>query len=326
MSTRTVWEQFQNGGLAAVDPRQATTAAERHYLSVLAASDRAWKPAAEWACDAARLQPGSLLLREAADYLERRAGGQRDVPYAAGDTADGPAAFDAFVNGGGNIPLYEAVSTALRDAHRRQADGLGRPIKLLDIGVGNGRALLPALSDAVGDIHVIEPSAGMLQEFVGALRDQGLTATVQAATAQDALSTTRDRWDAVEATFSLHSIPPKDRVETFARLRGRCRKLLVVEFDVKEFDHDLAPDRVLAFQESFEKGLAEYAPGERDLIARGFLMPVYFGYFDPGAERVTHEHGLRTWVAQLQQAGFEHVRCHLLYRYWWAPAYLIEAS
>ncbi len=326
MSTRELWEQFQRGGLQACDPRQASTAGERHYLSVLAASEHAWRPAAEWACDAARLQPDSLLLREAADYLERRAGGQRDVPYAAGDTADGPAAFDAFVNGGGNVPLYQAVSSALTAAHRRQADALGHPIRLLDIGVGNGRALLPALSDAVGEIHVIEPSDGMLREFVAALTTRGLTPTVQAATAQDALANTRDRWDVVEATFSLHSIPPKDRIETLARLRGRCKKLLVVEFDVREFEHDLAPERVLAFQEGFERGLAEYAPGERDLIARGFLMPVYFGYFDPGAERVTHEHGLRTWVGQLQRAGFEHVRCHLLYRYWWAPTYLIEAS
>lgn len=326
MSTSTLWEQFQHGGLEAVNARQATTAGERHYLSVLAASERAWKSAAEWACEAAQLQPGSLLLREAAEYLQRRAEGQRDVPYAAGDTADGPAAFDAFVNGGGNIPLYEAVSAALKDAHRRQADALGRPIRLLDIGVGNGRALLPALGDAVGEIHVIEPAAGMVQEFVASLAARGLTPTVHAATAQAALADTREKWDTVEATFSLHSIPPKDRVETFARLRGRCKQLLVVEFDVREFDHDLSPERVLAFQENFEKGLAEYAPGERDLIARGFLMPVYFGYFDPGAERVTHEHGLHTWVAQLQQAGFEHVRCHLLYRYWWAPAYLIEAS
>ena len=78
MSTSTLWEQFQHGGLEAVNARQATTAGERHYLSVLAASERAWKSAAEWACEAAQLQPGSLLLREAAEYLQRRAEGQRD--------------------------------------------------------------------------------------------------------------------------------------------------------------------------------------------------------------------------------------------------------
>ncbi len=325
MSSQELWSQYQTGGWAACKPALARTAIDLHYASVLAASARAWDAAAELAAKAASAEPGSLLLAEAARYTARRAAGQRDVVYAEGDTADGPAAFAAFVRGGGNIPLYAAVSNALRDQHERLARELGKPVRLLDVGVGDGRALLPALTDAVGDLHLVEPSA-MLETCVAALHDLGRSPVTYQQKVQTFLDGNRDKWDAIEATFSLHSLPPDERVDVFARMRGRCRRLWLVEFDVREFAHDLAPERVLSFREAFETGLAEYVAGERDLIARGFLLPVYFGYFDPGAERVTYEHSLRTWVGQLQRAGFDQVRCHVLYRYWWAPAYLMEAS
>ncbi|MBL8096074.1 MAG: class I SAM-dependent methyltransferase [Anaerolineales bacterium] len=326
MNSNELWAQYQQGGWKACDPTRAQTAGELHYASVLAASAQDWESAARLAGRAAAAEPHSLLLSEAARYLQRRSDGQRDVAYAEGDTADGPAAFSAFVRGGGNVPLYDAVSTALRREHGRLAAALGRPIELLDIGVGDGRALLPALSADVAGLHLVEPSANMLATCVEALKSLGRTATARVDTAQTFLASNREKWDLVEATFSLQSIAPAERVDAFARLRGRCRRLLVVEFDVREFAHDLAPERVLHFRECFEAGLIEYTEPERDLIARGFLMPVYFGYFDPGAERVNHEHSLRTWVAQLQRAGFDQVRCHVVYRYWWAPAYLIDAA
>lgn len=326
MRRQALWEQYQRGGWSACDARLAVTADELHYLAVLAASERAWAEAAPLAERAAAADPASLLLAEAARYLARRAEGQRDVAYSEGDTADGPAAFAAFVRGGGNVPLYGAVSAALAEQYRNLAQTQGRGVRLLDIGVGDGRALVPAVSEAVAELGLLEPSTAMLDTCLAALQGRNIPTTTFVMTLQDYLASRRDRWDLTEATFSLHNLPPVERVEVLGRLRGRCRRLLLAEFDVREFSHDLAPERVAHCRDRFEEGLLEYAEPERDLIARGFLMPVYFGYFDPGAERVTHEHSLRTWVEQLQRAGYDHVRCQLLYRYWWAPAYLIDAS
>lgn len=326
MSSSNLWAQFQSGGWAACDQHLAITAGDRHYLSVLAASAGDWVSAARLAQAARAAEPESLLLAEAARYLARRAQGQRDVAYADGDTVDGAAAFAAFVRGGGNVPLYAAVSAALREKHQALAQALSRPLDVLDIGVGDGRALLPALSDAVANLTLVEPATAMLDECLASLNAIGRTASNHTQSVQEFLAGSREKWDLAEATFSLQSLAPEPRLDILTRLRGRCRRLLIVEFDVADFAHDLSPERVLHFRESFETGLAEYAEPERDLIARGFLMPVYFGYFDPGAERVNHEHNLRRWVEQLQTAGYEKVRCSVLYRYWWAPAYLIDAA
>src|SRR5204863_8028536 len=59
---------------------------------------------------------------------------------ADGTVYDRPAASRAFIDGGGNVGLYEAVSAALA---RLSADV--RPSRLLDVGCGDGRALVPAL-------------------------------------------------------------------------------------------------------------------------------------------------------------------------------------
>ena len=64
---------------------------------------------------------------------------------------------------------------------------------------------------------------------------------------------------------------------------------------------------------------------DRDLVAQGFLMPVMFGHLNLTAARTNHEQPLQDWVVQLQAAGFCQVAPRLLYRYWWATAYLLDA-
>jgi hypothetical protein len=55
-------------------------------------------------------------------------------------------------------------------------------------------------------------------------------------------------------------------------------------------------------------------------------MPVFFGGFDPGEARVNWEMPIAEWVRHLRNAGFNDIRTELIYDYWWAPAFLIDAK
>jgi hypothetical protein len=84
------------------------------------------------------------------------------------------------------------------------------------------------------------------------------------------------------------------------------------------------PDRVQYVIERYERGLAEY-DGDGGVVAQGFLMPVMFGYFDRTAARTNWEGPIQGWENALHTAGFQTVRRHKLFAYFWADAYLLDA-
>jgi hypothetical protein len=86
-----------------------------------------------------RREPENIVFGEAARWLERRTATGRAGVYELRD------AFAAFVRGGGNVALYAATSERLRRVYAEYDS-----VALLDIGVGEGAALLPALSDPIG--------------------------------------------------------------------------------------------------------------------------------------------------------------------------------
>jgi hypothetical protein len=237
----------------------------------------------------------------------------------AGVYVDGEA-FAAFIRGGGNVGLYTAASDALR---RVYADY--ESLRLFDIGVGDGMALLPALTDNIAHLDVLEPSTAMLSRTTAALDACGISYRAANTTLQDYVAAGIDRaWDITQATWSLQSLPPVDRPEVFRWLRGHTSRLLVAEFDVPDFAENYGPERVQYVIERYRRGLAEYV-GDGGQVAQGFLMPVLFGYFDPTAARTNWEGPIAGWVEALRAAGFETVRTHLLFAYFWADAYLIDA-
>ncbi|GAB3254830.1 class I SAM-dependent methyltransferase [Kineosporia babensis] len=228
-----------------------------------------------------------------------------------------PEGFEAFIEGGGNIPLYQATSAALAELYDEH-----RPASLLDIGCGNGRALLPALRSAEHappQIDLLEPSEALLagvQQAVAARR-------VWPCSLQTMLEAVEPEthWDLAQSTFALHNLPHQERTQALTRLRPHVGRLAVVEFDVPA----LAPAENLAFlAETYERGLAEYDT-DRDLVAQGFLMPVLVGQLRPGAPRVTFEQTKGRWQAQLLEAGFGEIEFRPLYPYWSSPAFLVTA-
>ncbi len=315
-----LWTTYRTHGYAGVRDADPAGALERFYLALLAFNAGAFSAAAQYARAAAEQQPESHVYRQAATYLDRvREHGKANV-YVAGD------AFAAFIRGGGNVHLYAAVSDCLRAIYA-QYDAL----RLLDIGVGDGLALLPALTESVAGtiaaLDLVEPSGAMLRGTAEQLRARGVMHTAYNHTVQEFMQHPQAEtahWDVIQATWSLQSVPPDARPDVFAWLRAHGERVLIAEFDVPDFPALLAPDRVRYVVARYENGLAEYA-GDGGRVAQGFLMPVMFGYFDRSAARTNWEGPIATWIAGLRAAGFEHVTAQPLYDYFWAQAFLLDA-
>lgn len=269
--------------------------------------------AAGAAARAADADPASRLAREAAHYLKRVAANGKASVYVTGN------AFKAFIRGGGNVPLYAAVSAALRRAYPKHG-----AFTLLDIGVGDGLALLPALVPNLHRVELVEPAAALLVAVSEALETKGVVYHVFPGTLQAFVASRNGHWEIAQATFSLQSLPPAERAPALRWLRERVDRLLIAEFDPPALGEGLDERRAAHFAERYEVGLAEYAD-DGGLVAQGFLLPVFFGYFDPSVARTNYEQPIAAWADDLRAAGFARVEQHRLYDYWWAPCYLLDA-
>lgn len=241
------------------------------------------------------------LGAELATYL---AGG------SSGPVYDQPAAFTAFIRGGGNVELYRRLSEELAARYDSW-----RPAALLDLGCGDGLAIEPALAQASfrpERIDLVEPSEALLAdvEVPGARRFS--------LTAQDFLAADGSTWNLTQSTFALQSIEPAARAEVLSALRPRTERLVLAEFDVP----DTADLESLA--QRYERGVAEYDE-QASLVAQGFLLPVLLGVA-AGKARTNWEHPAAQWTRQLEAAGFADVTVEPLADYWWSPAVLITAS
>jgi hypothetical protein len=312
--TEALWRRLRAGGYAAVRDVRPASAAAAAYLAFVALGHDDVPRAAELMRLAAQRAPDNELFAASAACLagSPQDEGGRSV-YAA---ADG---FRAFIRSGGNVLLYAAVSAALRGVY----DGYDR-VSLLDLGVGDGRALVPALGPSVTDITLVEPSADLLTAARSRLDEARVPYRAHETTAQAFVGRAAGQWDVAQATFSLQSLPPAERMGVLGWLAGHAGRLLVVEFDVPAFTDRFHPAFVRSVLDRFRRGLLEYGE-DRRLVGEGFLLPVMFGFFRTGAERTNYEAPLETWGAQVRSAGFTHVEMRTLCDYWWGPAFLIDA-
>ncbi|RRO20527.1 hypothetical protein EIL87_01140 [Saccharopolyspora rhizosphaerae] len=139
---------------------------------------------------------GDLLTAHRAAVRAHRSGGGEFARLLvaltdredARDVYDSPAAFRAFIRGGGNVGLYEAVSQALREVYRRD-----RPASVLDLGVGDGLALVPALAEHRPRVGVVEPSAALLSEAEAGLAELGVDHRAWQVSAQEFVRTHRQQ-------------------------------------------------------------------------------------------------------------------------------------
>ncbi|EMD28036.1 class I SAM-dependent methyltransferase [Amycolatopsis azurea] len=254
---------------------------------------------------------GSTLGVELHRYLTEGGGG---------GVYDQPAAFTAFIRGGGNVKLYRQLSAMLA----RRYGSVG---SLLDLGCGDGLAVVPALEQAdrqPGRIDLVEPSSALLAETRKHLDGTHGLHTWEA-TAQEFLARDDDRqWQLTQSTFALQSIQTAERTEVLRTLRPRTSCLVLAEFDVPEYDED-SDEYLISLVKRYERGISEYGK-EASLVAQGFLLPVLLGLVEPGAGRTNWEQPATDWASQLKEAGFTGIRIEPLADYWWSPAVLITAS
>lgn len=311
-----LWERYRAAGLDAAAAVDAPSPDAILYLALLAFADERYAEAAAFAARAAEAAPADPLYAAAAAYLARVHREGKPNVYVS---AEG---FGAFIRGGGNVPLYRQTSAALTNHY--PAD----PFDLLDIGPGDGLALLPALTMAVRRVTLVEPAAPLLERSAAALAARGMPfdafgGRLQELTADPAMASRR--FTVAQSTYCLHGIAPAERPALLSWLRAHADTLLVAEFDAPSMDEPLAPDLVRHVLDRYREGLGEYAGADFETVAQGFLMPVLFGYVDRGATRTTFEQPIEGWEAQLRAAGFTQVERQLLHRYWWAPAWLLVA-
>lgn len=241
---------------------------------------------------------------------------------------DQAAAFQIFINGGDNVPLYDRVSRALADLYDSE-----ETLSLLDIGAGDGRAIIPAMQMAYCDIErldVIEPSVELLDSLRSNIERAGFSARSKFSfsnlKAQNFfMEPGPDRWwDLVQSTFALQSLPPDERHEVLLALRDKTEKLAIVEFDVPEHEAG-SIEEMSSIATRFELGLKGYG-SNAPLVAGGFLAPILLGKVrDPG-RRHNWEQSARGWWAELERAGYRVTYQRSLYPYSWSEAFLMVAE
>lgn len=238
---------------------------------------------------------------------------------------DQPAAFEAFISGGGNIDLYRRASAVLAAAYPGVAS-------LLDIGCGNGRALVPALQmagvAAPGAVELVEPGADLLEHCVGSIQGTGLPVQItgwqMGLTDFLAAAPPAGRWQLAQSSFALQSVEPAERLVALRRLAPRVDRLMVIDFDVAQ-ERTRSRSHLRGLAERYERGLAEYDE-TRDLVAQGFLMPVLLGQLSADEARTNWEQSADKWRGEMDTAGFQNIEIQPLADYWSAPAFVLTAN
>jgi hypothetical protein len=351
MSLQEIYKSYLKSGYSYVRNYSAGSGDESFYLALLAFAENELADAVRFASLAEKLEPTNCVFSQGIRYLNSL------LEFGKNNVYIDDKGFNAFINGGANIALYKETSNALYNIYTKYDQ-----FSLFDIGVGDGKALLPAITGNIKHVDLLEPSEMMLKRLCSKLDAEydkqsynAFCCTFQNFTKERRRSNnyfnsicekpmrrskryagqakitkspdhqiTKSQWDIIQGTFSLHSFSNEERMDVLVWLRKHGRRVLIAEFDVPDFKDIFAPERYLHIIKCYLKGLSEYN-ADRDLVAQGFLMPVMFGYFDKSIYRTTYEQPIQKWVDNLKKAGFKKVNLKKLYPYWWADAYIIDA-
>jgi hypothetical protein len=163
---------------------------------------------------------------------------------------------DSVRRSGDNVGLYRAVHQALRAQYAKH-----RPSQLLDIATGQGHGLLGALTDNVGHIDVVEPSAQRLAVVTTDLTRRGVPHRAHTMTAQQFTAGAQaGPWDLVQETFPLMTLSRQDRAALFGWLRPWATRLVLAQFDVPDLGAGLKPRWFCYLVKRYDRASASTTP------------------------------------------------------------------
>lgn len=232
---------------------------------------------------------------------------------------DEPRAFQAFIDGGGNIPLYSNVVSTLSRLISIDTKSL------LDIGCGDGR-VTSQICGGLQYVEIVEPSPPLFRAALSSLLDRNVSTRGHNSTVQAFLSQipAERRWDMATMTFSFQCVSPPERHQVLSRFRQQVGKVVVVEFDVPTFATEL--DKFQSLIARYEKGISEYS-ADRELVAMGFLMPMLISQLrSQHSDPINWEQPKAVWVEEFRRAGYSNVACQSVLDYWWSDCFAVIAS
>tara|TARA_R110002050_G_scaffold22694_2_gene61644 strand:- start:407 stop:973 length:567 start_codon:yes stop_codon:yes gene_type:complete len=159
-------------------------------------------------------------------YLRRNLGKKNSAAQSVYNLD--PEAFGIFIRTGGNLPLYGHLVDMLGAQWELivQSSQESTTLRILDVGAGDGRVLRPLVQDHLTSftpdqvnvhVDVVEPAEAMLQKCVEGLSSsrvhvESFSIGVEAFSELER-SKTVERYDIVQATFSMNAIPREQRNE-----------------------------------------------------------------------------------------------------------------
>lgn len=313
MKLQQLLQTYQKHGYKTLISAEVDTAFEFFYLAILTYGDLYYQQALEFAQKASNLEPDNPVYFQSVLYLKQVLKDGKNGVYV---TPDG---FTSFIRGGGNLPLYEKLSQKLKQIYQELSK-----LSLLDIGAGDGRALIPAITENIYQLDFVEPSQAMHDDFCAVLKQKATQFNSFNSSVQDYIKKHKGDWDIIQSTFCIQSLEQEDRTELFKWIRQNGKRLVIAEFNVPDFEEIYSPEKFTYVITHYLNGLKEYPD---DLAAiQGFLIPVMFGYFDRTKARTNYEQPIDKWCDEIKAAGFKKINKQVIYPYWWADAYLIDAE
>ncbi len=209
-----------------------------------------------------------------------------------------------------HVPMMKKIRKQLVHQCTHSLPSFGTPVRIMDIGCGDGGLTVMFLSglvetgkaNRISEIHLVDPSPAMIELAKKTVSDAfpGIPITTENARIQDCSAGIRQHYDIVFSSLAYHHMPVEDKRIHLARLRPWIDHFVLFEMDANNDTPGLySPDLALSVYQSYGRMIAfafdqDVPSGEATDCVDSFLMTEVISILtEPRGER-TDYHMLRT--------------------------------